>query len=671
MLSWFGRALRPAWQRHALLVGALLASACIPQVITGCSSNDAKLGEAPSSSTAGSRKPPAVKFLVTGAPSRLYAIVTEKTSKSAVLYVRVRRTGNAPKTANGLRTQAITEGVGCEDIQENGTAIPLASGSPLADEEGMTLVQGEPVASDMLRTVYPLNAAGQDLSGVLGDSHTAIAEGCVFDGNRLVGSSVEELADAADDGQCGLPETSGPSGDGSPTDPTGGPSGDGGPPSNPNLRDSCVGKADGVYCSQLDKAAAIICKDGQIASGQQCIDGKVCAGPNGPGTEIVCSAPSSEGSSGGGTPDENAGLESAKSAKSAKSGNAAPFGVKTSISLRPRAFPDGVYKCDAKQLKGKKAYTDACEKALGELPMFKKKPDGSHERFSCVGNADMQIIPVQRTESGKLTTIDKSVTGALDATQKAVTEKCDQPAWLGYGGGTQCAPYTRAGVFKSSSAEFVVICRRYKARAIDDTDFDDVNIIGHNKSTGDTCFWNTHLSGVDTKKGLPHPAEDVANDAKWMTVGDLGSTNCVSCHDADAWMHSPWIDQVNVVPSNPKGKYRIVQSDSLEKEASGGTQWNALEKLDEPDAKPCVSCHRIGKYNGVSLWTPRSTGQSIKDDGWWAFASDYAKEYEQNRWMPEASAPDKKDWDTSEYAKAVKRIAECAADRTKCKWSKI
>lgn len=55
----------------------------------------------------------------------------------------------------------------------------------------------------------------------------------------------------------------------------------------PQLFDSCKGRADGVYCSQLDPNSAIVCEGETIASGQQCA-GTRCIGPDGPGNKIQC-----------------------------------------------------------------------------------------------------------------------------------------------------------------------------------------------------------------------------------------------------------------------------------------------------------------------------------------------------------------------------------------------
>jgi hypothetical protein len=55
-----------------------------------------------------------------------------------------------------------------------------------------------------------------------------------------------------------------------------------------DLKDSCMGRADGVYCRQVNDFGAIVCMGESIVGGLQCPDGQKCVGPNGPGTDIQC-----------------------------------------------------------------------------------------------------------------------------------------------------------------------------------------------------------------------------------------------------------------------------------------------------------------------------------------------------------------------------------------------
>jgi hypothetical protein len=66
--------------------------------------------------------------------------------------------------------------------------------------------------------------------------------------------------------------------------------------------DSCKGRADGVYCSQLSDYGAIVCKSESIAYGVQCPSPQKCTGPNGPGSSLQCNGQSvgGGGDAGGG-----------------------------------------------------------------------------------------------------------------------------------------------------------------------------------------------------------------------------------------------------------------------------------------------------------------------------------------------------------------------------------
>lgn len=64
-------------------------------------------------------------------------------------------------------------------------------------------------------------------------------------------------------------------------------------PEQPRLYDSCTGRKDGVYCSELVDFSAIVCEGESIKEGQQCGGGK-CTGPNGAGKTIQCSGTGSD-----------------------------------------------------------------------------------------------------------------------------------------------------------------------------------------------------------------------------------------------------------------------------------------------------------------------------------------------------------------------------------------
>lgn len=134
-----------------------------------------------------------------------------------------------------------------------------------------------------------------------------LAEFCPVCLRRLNGVlSSRKVKKDCDAGQDAAPE-SGPVADGGGPVEGGAPTDAGGPSTQTDLYDSCVGRADGVYCSQLADYSSIVCKDGNIMSGQQCASG-TCTGPNGAGTTVQCSGgsappPSDAGPDSGSTSD--------------------------------------------------------------------------------------------------------------------------------------------------------------------------------------------------------------------------------------------------------------------------------------------------------------------------------------------------------------------------------
>ena len=197
---------------------------------------------------------------------------------------------------------------------------------------------------------------------------------------------------------------------------------------------------------------------------------------------------------------------------------------------------------------------------------------------------------------------------------------CDRPPWLGLGSDGQAVPYSRVGRLKALKADgsanpdvdWCFIARRYKIRQDPNfTKFEDVAVIGHNRVTGDTAFFQM-LAGSGPPKDatfVPSPMatdEDTQTKARdfWLTPQQTANINCNSCHDADPWIHSPYIDQVTITtptgaiePIVPRGAdlatapeidppYKFVGTQAF-------TDWPAPKQF-RPANNMCVKCHRIG-----------------------------------------------------------------------------
>ncbi len=219
------------------------------------------------------------------------------------------------------------------------------------------------------------------------------------------------------------------------------------------------------------------------------------------------------------------------------------------------------------------AYGRECAQLIAEVPPF-----------NCL---DGQIVPI-------------TVNGKTPATYTRHM-RCDKPAYLPYPEKTdgQCAPYTRIRAARDDDIQMVLYCRRMYIRPKDDPNFDSIEAIMHNLKTGSTCFFisknfGEKPEGVDGRR-VPPPTEEAPPDGMvsakelWASPQRIVNHSCISCHDSDPWVHTPWIDQTQQVPSDPWGFHSVDVGGPFvnwPKPRSIATRGNS-----------CTSCHRIGSLN--------------------------------------------------------------------------
>jgi hypothetical protein len=284
---------------------------------------------------------------------------------------------------------------------------------------------------------------------------------------------------------------------------------------------------------------------------------------------------------------------------------------------------DAVASASPRVYHGIEAYANGCMDELGELPMF------ANGDFKCDAEG-MQVVPITATDNnGNVTVLDETTTNwPLTSAQRAATQRCDRPAWLGYDGdvsdGTtsQCAPFTRIGQYQNSrGTRFIFICRRESVRPLGDKTFENINFIAHNPTSGKTCYFNNHLDGTVTD-GTKIPRPDApTSDVFWMDMGSIVGQRCPSCHDSDPWMHSPWVDGAvdkktghTIVPKqgedpayNLQTKYSIFGRESFLVDQQSQTDWKEPTMLT--DVGSCGTCHRIGTGMTMQMWSQRSVGE--------------------------------------------------------------
>ena len=115
-----------------------------------------------------------------------------------------------------------------------------------------------------------------------------------------------------------------------------------------------------------------------------------------------------------------------------------------------------------------------------------------------------------------------------------------------------------------------------------------MGVIGHNSETGATCFFHINMAHDNS---VVHPGSaDPAYDDYWQTADVVAADDCQGCHQADPWLHSPWIDQLRdpddssqpLVPvtAGPDAPYTVV-----------GEGFSQPIHEGAPD-NSCTSCHR-------------------------------------------------------------------------------
>ncbi len=323
-------------------------------------------------------------------------------------------------------------------------------------------------------------------------------------------------------------------------------------------------------------------------------------------------------------------------------------------------------------------YAKLCVQELGEIPFFKKLAEGKYETFDCrdfVGESGA-IDGVEGTEV-PLTVNDEPQTecssGRRAARSYDCVDKCDKAMWLTASSATNlgqeaaCQPgVTVTTARNEKGSHWVLLCRKVDNSSGDSMmrtkTFNDIAIIGNNPQTGKTCFFQNKENVGNDGSRVTHPADVARSSAIWPATPSSYCTG--SCHGADAFVHSPWIDGAKrgnghpIVPkmgehpdypiSNLEAPYRLVNGD-----AQG---FKVPEQLVSDEVATCTTCHRVaGKaFSEFSDW---ATG---KGDAYFSKITDPYKEFEKSHWMPpRLDGLTEANFEQSRWGVAVKHIEKC------------
>ena len=114
-----------------------------------------------------------------------------------------------------------------------------------------------------------------------------------------------------------------------------------------------------------------------------------------------------------------------------------------------------------------------------------------------------------------------------------------------------------------------------------------MGVIGHRLSTGQTCFMEIDELGDPNSVQIPKPSDKDYNDY-WTPPSSLAEEfNCVNCHMASPFLHTPALDQIKdpddstelLLPLTGMAPYTLV-----------GEEWQKPHSTDIENS--CTSCHR-------------------------------------------------------------------------------
>ncbi len=296
------------------------------------------------------------------------------------------------------------------------------------------------------------------------------------------------------------------------------------------------------------------------------------------------------------------------------------------------------------------AYGERCVGELGEIPFFTKNGEGDYTTYDCLESTE---IPLTITKDD----------GTVEKPREGTVDKCDNPQYI-Y---SLCEAGPRVATkINEQGTRWTLLCRK-SIGGYASNKYNDIAMIGHNPFTGKTCFFQNALYSKTDGSKIPHPADKEKSQNLWSGVhGGLGSgIQCSSCHDADPFIHTPWIDGAKDAQGRP-----IVPKMGIDPDLAIGANdtpyslinakgqgWKMQKQIVSPEANACLKCHRMGDGRWAKDWLARMDGT---DSSWTNITTAAFNMSKHKYWMPpDQIFDDEGQWSSSVFASALTFIKNC------------
>ena len=311
-------------------------------------------------------------------------------------------------------------------------------------------------------------------------------------------------------------------------------------------------------------------------------------------------------------------------------------------------------------------YGDRCRAILGPIPPL-----------SCANAGLLQLYV-----NGQPLTYENGAFALNGQPYTPTDGSCDNPS-AAFGA---CNPNSRLGVTWAGPVAWLYYCRRGSLQEPDDPTFDEIDVIGYNTNTGETCFLPTDGNAPDGT-AIPIPGGSGPNDTSGRAAADqfwtIGDVDCTNCHTVNSpYLVTPYIDyprifgkgkdlfpNTNVTDKQTPGmRYRPIDLNGILAGASAMVTVQP-KKADGSSETACTSCHLLtsGQMASSSL-TQYAGGGGLPPDDTGALLSSYAQQFPQSNWMPTGDPqPSQSAWQST-YQTAVDDLVYCSGntDPSRC-----